>query len=198
MALQQAKAIADKPTWDEVLGRLKNDRQRTFTIDIETDSTVAADEQSDQQAVTSFVQAVSQFVVSWGPILQQSPELAPLAFALLKASASRFDMGRRLETVIDEACDALMQKLSQPKPTPTVPKLAAAQAAAQASIAKSQIDGQIAQQESQAKLILEQQESAAAQAREQQSLEGHMAITQVKTHAEIERAAMMAGTKGPI
>lgn len=194
-ALQQAQALLRKPTWDEVLSRLHDDKLRSYTIDIETDSTIASDEVADQQSVTQFIQSISQFVTAWEPILAQTPELAPLAFALLKAAAARFDLGRKLETTIDEACDSLLQKLSQPKgPPPQDPRVAAAQAAASASIQASKDKIQIEREESEAKIQREHAEAAAnfqlraSQAQADQQLEA------AKAGADAERAAIEART----
>lgn len=194
-ALQKAQATLAQPTWDDIINRLRDDRQRTFTIDIETDSTIAQDEVADKQAVTEYLQAISQFVTSWLPIIQAQPELLSLACALLKAATKRFKFGREVESEVDEACEALEQAAKQPKPPAPDPKAQAAQIQAAATVQKATIEGQIAQQESQSRMQIEAQESAAKQSRETQELSAHMQMTNVKAQAEMERAAAAAMAK---
>jgi hypothetical protein len=124
---------------------------RRFLIDIETDSMIASDEQAEQQAWATFLEAVSKFLVSWLPMVEQTPELLPVASQLLLSAVRRFKVGRESEAVIEQALDKLEQKAGQPKP-PSGEQLKA-QAdlqKAQAEIASAKIDAQSAAQKAQA------------------------------------------------
>ena len=55
------------PTWDEALQILRDDKQRAYRIDIETDSTVAGDQAADQKAITELLVGISSFIQNAGP-----------------------------------------------------------------------------------------------------------------------------------
>src|SRR6185312_2739327 len=150
---------------------------------------------ADKQAVTEYLQSISQFITAWMPIIQAEPALLNLACALLKAATKRFKFGREVESEVDEACDALEAAAKQPKPQQHDPKAVAAQAQAAATVQKAEVEAEIAQQESQTKMQIAAEEMAAKQKRQAQELQGHMAITAVKAQAEMERAAATATAK---
>lgn len=161
-ALWAAQEALMKPTWDDVLGLLHNDRLRSFTIDIETDSTIAADDIAEKQSVSDFVGILGSFMAQILPVVQQTPELAPLAMEVLKYAARRYKAGRQMETVIDETADKLLQKAANPPATPQDPKIVAAQMMAQAKIQQGQDQIQIEREKTQAQIGLDQQKAQGA------------------------------------
>ena len=147
----------------QALELLRSDALRNWRVDIESDSTIAADEQADKQSRTEFIQAVSQFVESWGPIIQGNPHMAPLAGEMLKFAVRGFKIGESLETVIEQTVDQITQAASQP-PAPPQPdpneqmKAEAEKTRAQADVQKAHLElvktgvdtqGSIVQQENQ-------------------------------------------------
>ena len=60
----ELQKLQEKPTIDQVLEFLKNNRAKSFVLDIETDSTIMADENAEKQRRTEFITAL-------GPLLQQ-------------------------------------------------------------------------------------------------------------------------------
>lgn len=145
------------PTQEDVFGLLKNNLLRRFKIDIETDSTVAGDESQEKADRTQFIESMTKFMESWGPMVMQKPELAPLAGQLLLFGVRAFRVGRELEEVIEETADKLAapganQKQPDPKVQAEQVKLQAAIAKTQSEIQKAQIDAQTASQAAQAKL----------------------------------------------
>lgn len=183
-----------KPTWDDVLARLRDDRLRSFTIDIETDSTIVADEESQKQTVSEFFSNIGSFMTAMLPVIQQAPEIGPFAVQMLKYGARRFEAGREMETVIDEMGDKLLQRLAQPQPPTPDPKVQAAQAQVQIAQTKAAGQMQIEQQkalaeiqqdqwESQSNMQLRQSQAAADAQLEQQKAQTDMQIALVKaTH----------------
>ncbi|RUV16966.1 hypothetical protein EOA91_19620 [Mesorhizobium sp. M1A.F.Ca.IN.022.04.1.1] len=124
---------------------MRNGITRRFRIDIETDSTIAADEVAEQASRTAFVKAVTEFVVAWGPILQQTPSLAPLAGQMLLFAVRAYPVARELESVIEQAMEQIQQMASQPKPPPQPSpdeqiKLQTAQIKGQAEQTKAQTE----------------------------------------------------------
>lgn len=118
-----------EPTWEEVYQLLRDERLRCFRIDIETDSTIQADEMEEKAARIEYVTAVTTFVTAWGPIVQANPKMAPLAGALLTFATRAFKRAEQLETEIEATVDmmsqqALMPPQAQPQPPPD-PKIEA-------------------------------------------------------------------------
>jgi hypothetical protein len=154
------------PTQEDVFGLLHDSLSRRFKTDIENDSTIAGDESQERQDRTAFIESVTKFMETWGPMVMQKPELAELASQLLLFGVRGFRIGRELEEVIEETAENLTQSGSMPKPPD--PKVQAeqvrfqgTQAKTQAEIQKSALDGQTAQQAAQAKAQGIQMDSAA-------------------------------------
>lgn len=151
--------LFDPQTIDEMSGYgfdpgmmqfLRDDRMRSLMLDVETDSTIAADETADKQARTEFLTAMGGMIQQMMPVVQMAPELLPMAASMLKFAAAGFRVGRELEGEIDKALEALMQKASAPKPPPQPdPKT-------MAEIEKTKIEGRVALEEGKAKVAVAQ------------------------------------------
>jgi hypothetical protein len=92
---------------------LRDDRMRSFRIDIETDSTIAVDETADKQAATEFLTAMGNYMASSLPMAQQAPELLPVIGQGAVFLARRFRAGRQLEGSIEASFQALEQRAQQ-------------------------------------------------------------------------------------
>jgi hypothetical protein len=147
--LQQAKlspedaaAALNKPTWEEVVALLRDQPRRRFSIDIETDSLVAADDMERQQQRTEFIQATTQFIETAGQIVGAQPMAAPLMGQLLLFGVRGFRIGRDLDDAFEEfvkKAEALAAQPKQPQPDPAMLKV---QADAQAKQQQMQLDAQ--------------------------------------------------------
>jgi hypothetical protein len=122
---------------------LRNDAMRSFRIEIETDSTIAIDEQGDKQAATEFLTAIGNYMASSLPLAQQAPELLPMIAQGAIFLARRFRAGRQLEGSIEQAFQALGQRAqqmaTQPQPDPAMMKAEADVKAIEAKTA-AQVD----------------------------------------------------------
>ena len=98
---------------DQVMALLRSDKTRKFSIDIETDTTIAPDEQKEQATVVEFLGAATNFIGAAGQAAQQSPQMVPLFLEMFKSAARRFKMGRELEDVIDDAVGNVLRALGQ-------------------------------------------------------------------------------------
>jgi hypothetical protein len=161
------------PSWEDVVGLLRDNAGRQFRVDVETDSTIEMDEQEEKQNVVELTSALGGFIQQWGPAVQQNPALAPLAGALVKYAVRRFRAGRDLEATIDQVMDAMAKQPppsaqgSAPAPPPDPTPLQVAQTKLQTEQIKQQGetqravidahtqagDQQIAAQSNQLKLI---------------------------------------------
>lgn len=106
---QQEQMSLKEPTWEQVMGLLRDDKLRGFSVDVETDSTIQADEVAEKQSRTEFITAITGFMEQWGPMVQAQPKLAPMAGELLLFATRAFNSADSLQTVIEETVETLEQ-----------------------------------------------------------------------------------------
>lgn len=147
---QQIQKVGETVTIDQVMELLREQKIRPFALDIETDSTIAPDENAQKQRATEFVTAVGGFLNQAITAVQAVPQVAPLMADTLKYVASQFRAGRELDASIDEFADNMKQMAQAPKPNPEAD--AAAQAA-QADQQRLQMEQQKHQDEAQARAM---------------------------------------------
>ena len=92
---------------------LRNERLRSFRIDIETDSTIEPDENAEKQRRTEFVTAVGTLFQQAIPVVQSAPEMAPLIGEMLTFTVRGFRAGRTLEDQIEKTMQAVQQRIAQ-------------------------------------------------------------------------------------
>lgn len=203
---EQIGQLKETITVEAVMKLLREQRLRPFVLDIETDSTIAPDENAQKQRATEFITAVGGLLNQAAGATQAfGPSIAPLLAESLKYTASQFRAGRQLDGAIDEFADQMKQMASQPKADPEAEAAqAAAQArqmeaqskaqATQADAQAKQADAQIRMQEANDKVQNEElarqiraQEAADAAAARQQDIAGKQALTsQQMDHAAAE------------
>lgn len=190
---QQMQKVGETVTIDQVMALLKEQRLRPFVLDIETDSTIAPDENAQKQRATEFVTAVGGYMGQAFPLVQVMPQAAPIVADMLKYVASQFRAGRELDTTIDEFAESMKAAASQPKPNPEAD---AAAASAQADQQRMQMDQQKMQADMQAKQAdaqMKQQQAAADEQRKQQSAQADM---QIKSALADHQAKMLEAKTG--
>lgn len=149
-AYQQAQQTLQQPQWSAVLDLLKNDMQRSYRIDIETNSTIIPEATEDKQNMNEALTALSTFVEKSLPVVQAG--LLPFEGfkAILLKISRQFQFGEEIQ---DEL------KGMQAPPPPAAPvdnsmqikqmelqaKQASDQMKAQADAAKVQSDKETAQ-----------------------------------------------------
>lgn len=92
-----------------VLALLKTDVGRNLAIDVETDSTVALDDEAEKQQRIEFLNYVTPFLQQMIPLVQGGQMPADLGASLLKFAVGSFKHGRELEEVIDGLPDGMAQ-----------------------------------------------------------------------------------------
>lgn len=147
----EAEAAKREKEFMAACALMREDAGRGFRIDIETDSTIASDDQRDKQLAIEFVTSVSAFLEKAVPAAQQNPDMAPLLGELLMYAIRHFRAGRTMEGKFQEAVDKLIASAEQAKGAaaqgPHDPKAQAAQAEAQAQVGKNQVAAQKVQTE---------------------------------------------------
>jgi hypothetical protein len=171
-AQQQAQALKEQidelneiATVEKVMKLLRDQKTRPFVLDIETDSTIAPDENAQKQRATEFITAVGGFMGQAIPLVQAVPQASKLMAETLKYVAGQFRAGRQLEGVIEEFADDMATMAKQPKaPDPAQAKVAAETQAAQQTM---QVEQQRHEREQQAAQLEQQRKDAEAQAAQQ-------------------------------
>ncbi len=96
----------------QVLEAIKSDIGRTLAIDVETDSTVAMDDEEEKKAKVEFLNYVTPFLQNLLPAIQQGMMPGDLGKELLLFAIGSFKHGRQLEDAV-EAAPGTMQQLQQ-------------------------------------------------------------------------------------
>jgi hypothetical protein len=90
-----------RPTQEQVAQFIKDYRTTAFVLDIETDSTIQADENSEKQRRGEFMGMMAQLLPQLGALIAQEPSAAEFCGELLKFSVAPFRVGRSLDGSID-------------------------------------------------------------------------------------------------
>jgi hypothetical protein len=146
--MQQIQAILQKPQWEQVVGLLRDNLQRYYRIDIETNSTIASDTAEDKQNIVEALQAISQVFSELGPLAQQGVLPVPAVKTILMAVVRRFQFGRAVEDALAQIPDQLPQGQGQQEKKesgPSPEELQAKQQIAQTDLQIAQIGLQKAQ-----------------------------------------------------
>jgi hypothetical protein len=99
---QDVPPLPPKPTtWEDVKRMMADDAQRTFRVDIETDSTIAASQQEDAQDLAAVMGALVQLVKEVGPMVQMGILPFEAMKQLMLMTARKFRMGSQVEDAID-------------------------------------------------------------------------------------------------
>jgi hypothetical protein len=108
-----------------VLAILRSDFQRTCSIDIETDSTVAIDEQQEQQSMAMTMQSIQAVMMGAQGMLSTGilppPQVILLSLSLLKMALHPIRYSRGVVQLIDDFTAQLTAQMMQPQPPPGPP-----------------------------------------------------------------------------
>jgi hypothetical protein len=113
--MQQLQRLSEEPTIDQVLYFLRDNRAKSFVLDIETDSTIMADENAEKQRRTEFVGVLAQLLPQLSQMITAEPKTASFCGDILKFSTAPFRVGRSLEGSIDELVAQMEAKSEQGK-----------------------------------------------------------------------------------
>ena len=107
--------IAGEQVRPEIMQMLRGDLQRSYAIDIETDSTIRGDMARSQQNMSQFLNGVAQYAKSIGPLIQQGVVPQDLALVLFDSFARQFKLGKAVEDKIGEYIEQAGQQQKQPE-----------------------------------------------------------------------------------
>lgn len=202
---QQVQRAEQTITIDRVMKFLRDERVRSFSIEIETDSTIMPDEAAEKASRNEFLGAFSQASAGVQQLLQLGPSGAELAGGFLKFALAPYRVGRQLDGLIEQFCEqapkVVEQQLQAQQPQGQDPALAQAQQQlaqaelqkAQAQMERVQAEAQLKQQQIQLAIAKAQSEAEHRQqtlAMETQRLQAELQQSQAdlqETLANIER-----------
>lgn len=187
--------LLKEPSWEEVEALLKNPVLREFRIDIETDSTIRTDEESDRAARMDFIEKVGSMITEAANVPHS---MIPAAGELILFGIRGFKVARNLERVFEDAIDQL--KDMPPPPNPEQQKAQMEQETAKAvAQVKAQADIQIAQatQQAQAKEDQLRTQFEAQSKAQQVEAQGQQdqALQEIKNKFEAERTQFENASK---
>lgn len=142
---------------DQVVELLRNDMMRSFRIEIETDSTIQADEQAEKDSRTELLTAVGNYLGQASEIVNSSPAMAEMAGELLMFAVRTYRPGRTLEETIERGFQQLVQQkqTDASKPPEEDPVIAVAKTQVAGDIEKNRVNAQLKAQEIQTDAALE-------------------------------------------
>lgn len=205
---QQLAKLEDKPTQEDVMEFLRDNKLRPFVLDIETDSTIYADEAAEKSSRQEFMQAFAGTMQALIPMMAMGPEAVAVAGGVFKFALAPYRVGRELEGLIDDFTDQgpeIAKRMAAQNggdgEDMAQANMALAQAEmkkAEAAVAKVQADTQGKQQDMQLRMAEAQAKASEAQqkfALEVEQTKGTIAETQArieKIFAEIQKLGIDA------
>lgn len=121
-AAKQLDELATAITIDQVIALLREQRIRPFVLEIETDSTIQADENLEKQRRTEFLASLSGVIQQLTPLVQAQPAAGPFAAEMIKFAVAPFRAGRTMTAVIEEFTETIraqaQQAAADPQPGP--------------------------------------------------------------------------------
>lgn len=156
--VQQNPALQQQvQTFTGACAFLHDEIRRVSTVDIETDSTLMADEAAERDDRTKFLAAAGAFLQQSVPAMEATPELGPLLGAMLMFVVRTFPSSRPIEEEFEKVQQGMASRAQNQQQDPDKDGKKAANALAQQ---KLQQDTQLATQELQ---LRQQHEQATVQ-----------------------------------
>ncbi len=141
-------AMAQSPSIEELLAKIKADANRTFVVNIQTNSTVDLDTSQDKAEVSEYMNAMGQLMSGLQPLMALGPTGIDAMKGILIAVSQRFKFGIDVSEVLGKL-QAPPPPQEEPKgpPPPSPEEQQAMQAEAQYKLAKVAADMQVLQAE---------------------------------------------------
>lgn len=99
---QALQMLQQQITWAQVLGTLKDDLQRAYKVDIETNSTVEPEAVEDQKNISDLLTAIGEFLQGVAPLIQTGAMPFEVAKTMLTTIVRRFRFGSEIEDQIEQ------------------------------------------------------------------------------------------------
>ena len=160
----QVQELQGQVTIEQVDGLLKNQRLRPFILEIETDSTIAPNEELEKQNRIEMLTAMGGFMGQAMPLLEQAPQAAELMGEMLRFGAGAFRSNREMGQVIDDFVDKMRNAPAGEDNSAEKAKMQVEQQKAQMEAQKMQAETQRHQRELQVREFEAKQKARVAEA----------------------------------
>lgn len=110
----------DQQLFSQAVAQLRQDGIRRYRIDIETDSTLALDQDLEKQRRIEFVDAMTSAMQNLLPVMKEYPSLAPFVGEAISFVSRGLGAGRTLEQSLTTGIQQAMQQSMTPPPPPQV------------------------------------------------------------------------------
>jgi len=201
MAMMQGQPPPPPPqfptTWEQIKAVLSDDMQRTFKVDIETDSTIAATIEADVAGLAQTMEGITKLIQGLAPMVQAKVLPFEAAKELVLMVCRRTKMGSSVEDAFE--------KMTEPPPPPPDPKTqvplqieqmrqqgkqAEIAANSQADQLRAQLDAWVAEQQQQAQQRQSEQENAIEAQREAMRTQNEAQLEQIRLHVDGQLEAL--------
>lgn len=98
-----------------------------YRIDVESNSTIAADLQQGRQEMAEFLQGTAQYFSAMAPLVQSSPAAAEPVAEIYGSFARQFNLGKQAEDALDRLVAMAKEAAKNPPPNPEAEAMAAQQ-----------------------------------------------------------------------
>lgn len=133
-----AQQLQQQMTWAQVLGTLRDDLQRAYKVDIETNSTVEPEAVEDQKNISDLLTAIGEYLQGVAPLIQTGAMPFEVAQTMLMTIVRRFRFGSEIEDQVKQMKPPAPQDNGEAQKA----QQAVQQAQAQAAQLKQQADAQ--------------------------------------------------------
>jgi hypothetical protein len=176
------------PTWSAVLEMLNDDVQRSYRIDIESNSTVQPEATEDQKNIAEVMNALAQYMNGIAPLVVNGSLPFEAAQSMMLAISRRFRFGSEIE-------EHIMKMKAPEKEDPKAAEQAKQQADAQAKQTEMQAQAQMKQAEAQIRAQEKQVELQAESAKFQSEKQAEMMAQDKEIAAKKEMLEMELASK---
>lgn len=123
-----------QPSWEDIFASMTNSIQRTYKIDVETNSTIDADATEDKQNIAEFLGGFSQMMISLTPLVQAGTLPFEAAKSMMLAMIRRYNFGPQVERELEQ------MKAPEPMQSPEMQQKAQEMAKQAQDLAKKEQD----------------------------------------------------------
>ena len=186
------QAITNIQVTPEMMQIMRDDKLREYNIDVETDSTVFADENAEKQTRIEFLQTMGAYLEKAIAISNANPMLTPIAFQSLRFLVGAWKVGRDFEEIIDQTEQQIMQQMQQQMQAPPQPseaeKIAQAKIQGELMREKMKQEGKLADIQAKSGAEMTKIQSEAELSRERNTLKEDLAL--LNTDVKLAEKAM--------
>ena len=179
----QTMQVLQSPAWPDILKVLRDDLQRAYRIDIETNSTIDPEATEDQKNISDFMNAMGQMLAGLTPMIEKGAMPFEAAKAMMLEVVRRFRFGTEVE---DELKAMQAPQQGNAEAAAAQQEAQQKQAEMQAEMQKQQADFQQAQQQMQAEMQFKMLEFKAEQQLEAQKMAAEREAEIAKLQAQID------------